>query len=56
MDWIRNTCVKNGMVNPEDLNDVHLIDKPEEAAKLVMQAWKRYLKEHRRELQQAHLI
>lgn len=50
MDWIKGTLLEKGMIKDDDLTDIHLIDDPKEAARIVERAWKRYLKELKAEL------
>ena len=56
MSWIRESLLKAGMINLEDLDDMHLVDDPREAGKIVEAAWKKYLKEYRLELKAANLL
>jgi len=50
MGWIRSTLLKQGMIREEDLLDLHVLDDPKEAAKIVEKSWKRYLKSVKDEL------
>ncbi len=56
MGWIRGTLLKNGMISEEDLKDIHLIDDPKEAARIVQRAWKRYLQDYEAQLKAQKLI
>lgn len=42
-DFIRNHLVEHQMINPKDLEDLHLVDDPKEVAKITEAAWKKYL-------------
>jgi uncharacterized protein (TIGR00730 family) len=50
LDFIDETLLKGGMINPKDLHDMHVTDSPKEAASIVEQAWKRYLKDAKEEV------
>lgn len=56
LDWIRNGILANGLIKESDLNDLHLVDKPKEVAAIVDKAWKKYLKEYKKELKAAKLL
>jgi uncharacterized protein (TIGR00730 family) len=34
-DWVRNTLIVEGMVSPEDINLIHIIDKPEDVVEAI---------------------
>jgi uncharacterized protein (TIGR00730 family) len=35
LDWIKNTQMEHGMISPDDLDLIHLMDDPEEIVKLI---------------------
>lgn len=53
MSWIKNTLVEEGMINPDDLKDLHLTDDPKEVVKIVSNTWKKYLHDSNKEIQHA---
>ncbi|MBP7843650.1 MAG: TIGR00730 family Rossman fold protein [Proteobacteria bacterium] len=53
LEFIRETLVKDGMINPKDLDDLHVTDDPKEAARIVEQTWKHYLKEAKEQIRKS---
>lgn len=51
-DFIKNHLVQHGMINPKDLEDLHLVDDPKDVAKITEAAWKRYLTRQKEEMLQ----
>ena len=51
MEWIRGTLVENGMIKKEDLNTIHLVDSPKEAAKIIDKSWQQFLKDQKKEFE-----
>ena len=56
MHWIRTSLLENEMIREEDLREIHVLDDPKEAARIVELAWKNYLREYKKELQDSNLI
>ncbi len=56
LKWIKDSVVDSGLVSPQDLNDLHLVDSPKEVVKIVETAWKLYLKDYKKELEAAELL
>jgi uncharacterized protein (TIGR00730 family) len=42
-DFIKKHLVEHEMINPKDLEDLHLVDDPKEVAQITEAAWKKYL-------------
>jgi uncharacterized protein (TIGR00730 family) len=45
--FIKDTLLKKGMISEKDLRYLYLTDDPKEAAKIIEQAWKNYLRDAR---------
>lgn len=43
MDWIKKTLVTEGMIHEDDLELINLVDKPEEAVKVIDDFYAKYL-------------
>jgi uncharacterized protein (TIGR00730 family) len=43
MDWVKTTMVNEGMINPNDLNLISLVDTPTEAVKVIDDFYAKYL-------------
>ena len=54
--FIKSSLLKYNLINEEDLRDFHIVDSPKEVADIVEKAWKRYLKDYKRELIEAQLL
>lgn len=42
-DFIKKHLVEHEMINPKDLEDLHMVDDPKEVAQITEAAWKKYL-------------
>ena len=49
-DFIQSHLVQNGMINMGDLDDLHLVDSPVEAAQIAEKAWKKHVKRLKEEM------
>jgi uncharacterized protein (TIGR00730 family) len=56
IEWMKDTLLAEGMVNPDDLKSLHLTDSPKEAATIIKAAWKDYLRDYRKELRAQNLL
>jgi uncharacterized protein (TIGR00730 family) len=45
LDWIQNTLLAEGMISPEDWEQLHVTDDPEDAVAYVVQAYRRRSRE-----------
>ena len=41
LDWIRDPLLAEGMISPEDWDNLHVTDDPEEAVRLVVECYER---------------
>jgi uncharacterized protein (TIGR00730 family) len=49
-DFIRGHLVEHGMINPKDLEDLHLVDDPKEVARIAERSWKLYIEKQKRQM------
>lgn len=43
LEWVKSVLVPEGMISPEDLNLINVVDTPEEAVKVIDDFYSRYL-------------
>jgi uncharacterized protein (TIGR00730 family) len=56
ISWLRDTLLAEGMVSKEDFDQIHLTDNPKEAAKIVVESYKKYMKAYKEDLKQNQII
>jgi uncharacterized protein (TIGR00730 family) len=52
LEWLKEVPMREGMIKPKDFDDLHLIDDPKEACRIVKAAWGRFTKQQEADLRQ----
>ncbi len=55
-NFIKEYLVGNGMINKDDLKDLHMVDDPKEVAKIIEASWKRYITRQKKEMKETQIV